>query len=86
MAPLARAAVAAGADGPMIEVHHEPEKALSDGAQSLYPPQFATLMQEIKSLRPGVWDSKKFPCTLAGRDESYRAVLEPGLRRDLGGF
>ncbi|MGQ9687306.1 MAG: 3-deoxy-7-phosphoheptulonate synthase [Desulfobaccales bacterium] len=54
--PLARAAVAAGADGLLIEVHHEPEKALSDGAQSLYPRQFAALMEEIRSLRPGGWD------------------------------
>jgi 3-deoxy-7-phosphoheptulonate synthase len=54
--PLARAAVAAGADGLLIEVHHEPEKALSDGAQSLYPNQFAELMEEIRSLRPGSWD------------------------------
>jgi 3-deoxy-7-phosphoheptulonate synthase len=53
--PLARAAVAAGADGLLIEVHHEPEKALSDGAQSLYPHQFAVLMEEIRSLRPGSW-------------------------------
>jgi len=55
VAPLARAAVAAGADGLLIEVHHEPEKALSDGAQSLYPHQFAALMEEIRSLRPGSW-------------------------------
>jgi 3-deoxy-7-phosphoheptulonate synthase len=54
--PLARAAVAAGADGLLIEVHHEPEKALSDGAQSLYPNQFAVLMEEIRSLKPGSWD------------------------------
>jgi 3-deoxy-7-phosphoheptulonate synthase len=53
--PLARAAVAAGADGLLIEVHHEPEKALSDGAQSLYPQQFSQLMEEIRSLRPGGW-------------------------------
>jgi 3-deoxy-7-phosphoheptulonate synthase len=53
--PLARAAVAAGADGLMIEVHHEPEKAMSDGAQSLYPDQFHTLMEEIRTLRPGGW-------------------------------
>ena len=53
--PLARAAVAAGADGLMVEVHHEPEKALSDGAQSLYPDQFRTLMEEIRTLRPGGW-------------------------------
>jgi len=55
VAPLARAAVAAGADGLLIEVHHEPEKALSDGAQSLYPNQFAELMQEIRTLNPGGW-------------------------------
>jgi 3-deoxy-7-phosphoheptulonate synthase len=53
--PLARAAVAAGCDGLLIEVHHEPEKALSDGAQSLYPDQFARLMQDLQSLRPGGW-------------------------------
>jgi 3-deoxy-7-phosphoheptulonate synthase len=39
----------------MIEVHHEPEKAMSDGAQSLYPDQFRTLMEEIKGLKPGGW-------------------------------
>ncbi len=55
VAPLARAAVAAGCDGLIIEVHHEPEKALSDGAQSLYPDQFAILMQEISTLSPGGW-------------------------------
>jgi 3-deoxy-7-phosphoheptulonate synthase len=53
--PLARAAVAAGCDGLLIEVHHEPEKALSDGAQSLYPDQFVALMREIDTLRPGGW-------------------------------
>jgi 3-deoxy-7-phosphoheptulonate synthase len=53
--PLARAAVAAGCDGLIVEVHHEPEKALSDGAQSLYPDQFAALMQEIATLKPGEW-------------------------------
>ena len=53
--PLARAAVAAGCDGLIIEVHHEPEKALSDGAQSLYPNQFGTLMEELQKLRPGGW-------------------------------
>jgi 3-deoxy-7-phosphoheptulonate synthase len=55
VAPLARAAVAAGCDGLIIEVHHEPEKALSDGAQSLYPDQFDSLMQDIRTLRPGGW-------------------------------
>ncbi|RKY63099.1 MAG: 3-deoxy-7-phosphoheptulonate synthase, partial [Candidatus Latescibacterota bacterium] len=46
--PMARAAVAAGADGLLIEVHHDPEHPLSDGAQSLYPEQFEVLTREIK--------------------------------------
>lgn len=46
--PMARAAVAAGADGIMVEVHPNPEEALSDGAQSLYPEQFGDLMRQIE--------------------------------------
>src|ERR1051325_10912997 len=46
--PMARAAVAAGADGVLVEVHPHPEQALSDGAQTLYPDQFAQLMREIR--------------------------------------
>lgn len=46
--PMARAAVAAGADGIMVEVHHDPEKALSDGPQALLPDQFADMMKQIK--------------------------------------
>ena len=46
--PMARAAVAAGADGIMIEVHPNPEAALSDGAQTLFPEQFAQLMREVR--------------------------------------
>src|SRR5881296_3935262 len=46
--PMARAAVAAGADGIMVEVHPDPEQALSDGAQTLFPDQFAQLMREIR--------------------------------------
>ncbi len=52
--PMARAAVAAGADGLLIEVHHEPDHALSDGAQSLYPDQFAQLMAELRIIAPAV--------------------------------
>jgi len=48
--PMSRAAVAAGADGLLIEVHHKPEEALSDGQESIYPEQFATLMQEISGI------------------------------------
>jgi 3-deoxy-7-phosphoheptulonate synthase len=50
--PMARAAVAAGADGLLIEVHNNPEKALSDGAQSLYPEQFDKLMGELRIIAP----------------------------------
>ncbi len=48
--PLARAAVAVGADGLVIEVHHQPDKALSDGAQSIYPQQFADMMGEVRQI------------------------------------
>ena len=48
--PLARAAVAVGADGLVIEVHHQPDKALSDGAQSIYPQQFADMMAEVRQI------------------------------------
>jgi len=47
---MARAAIAAGADGLMIEVHPTPDRALSDGAQSLYPDQFASLMPELRAI------------------------------------
>jgi len=46
--PMARAAVAAGADGIMVEVHPNPDAAMSDGAQSLFPEQFAQLMREVR--------------------------------------
>lgn len=48
--PMARAAVAAGADGLMVEVHPNPAEALSDGAQSLYPDQFSDLMREVQAI------------------------------------
>ena len=46
--PMGRAAVAAGADGLIVEVHHDPPRAMSDGAQSLYPDQFAKLVDEVR--------------------------------------
>jgi 3-deoxy-7-phosphoheptulonate synthase len=48
--PLSRGAIAIGADGLLVEVHHDPPHALSDGMQSLYPEQFGQLMEEIKRL------------------------------------
>ena len=50
VAPMARAAIAAGADGVIVEVHHDPDKALSDGAQSLYPDQFTELVRQIRTI------------------------------------
>ncbi|HEU4415516.1 MAG TPA: 3-deoxy-7-phosphoheptulonate synthase [Candidatus Angelobacter sp.] len=50
--PLSRAAVAVGADGLMVEVHHDPDHALSDGMQSIFPDQFDAMMQEIRQIAP----------------------------------
>ncbi len=52
--PMARAAVAAGTDGIMVEVHHDPDHALSDGAQSLYPEQFDQLMDQIRIIAKAI--------------------------------
>jgi 3-deoxy-7-phosphoheptulonate synthase len=48
--PLSRAAVAVGADGLLVEVHHEPDKALSDGMQSILPEEFAILADEVRQI------------------------------------
>lgn len=52
--PMARAAIAAGADGLIVEVHHDPETALSDGAQSLYPSQFAEMTEEVEKISAAI--------------------------------
>jgi len=52
--PMARAAVASGADGILVEVHNQPDKALSDGPQAIYPDQFVRLMDEIQQIAPVV--------------------------------
>jgi 3-deoxy-7-phosphoheptulonate synthase len=54
VAPMARAAVAAGADGLIIEVHNDPDHALSDGAQSMFPGQFDRLMAELRIIAPAI--------------------------------
>jgi 3-deoxy-7-phosphoheptulonate synthase len=54
VAPMARAAVAAGADGLLVEVHPDPDRALSDGAQSLRPEQFQELMRQLRIIAPAV--------------------------------
>jgi len=52
--PMARAAIAAGADGIMVEVHHDPDHAKSDGAQSLFPDQFSQLMKEARIIAQAI--------------------------------
>ncbi len=54
VAPLARAAVATGADGLIVEVHCDPDRALSDGAQSMFPAQFDRLMAELRIIAPAI--------------------------------
>jgi 3-deoxy-7-phosphoheptulonate synthase len=54
VAPMARAAIAAGADGLLLEVHNDPERALSDGAQSLHFEQFEELMAQLRMIAPAV--------------------------------
>lgn len=70
--PLSRAAVAVGADGLMIEVHPDPDRALSDGNQSLYPDQFDQLMTEVRQIAavlgrsvPGPADNLEHPVPVA---------------------
>jgi 3-deoxy-7-phosphoheptulonate synthase len=69
--PMARAALAAGADGLLIEVHPNPDRALSDGAQSLYPDQFATLVGELRPIAAAIGRSLATP---AMRREGTPAV------------
>jgi len=52
--PMGRAAIAAGADGIIVEVHPHPDRALSDGAQSLYPEQFASLVDELRAIASAI--------------------------------
>jgi 3-deoxy-7-phosphoheptulonate synthase len=52
--PMARAAIAAGADGLIVEVHTQPDRALSDGAQTLYPDQFERMMREIRPIADAI--------------------------------
>ena len=52
--PMARACVAAGADGIIVEVHHDPDHALSDGAQSLFPDQFSQMMKEVRMIAEAI--------------------------------
>lgn len=82
VSPMALALVAAGASGLMVEVHDTPEKALSDGPQSLYPEQFERLMRDIEALAPVVGKSvERVPRIIPNsiRDESAKKGESDGL-------
>ncbi|CAA9366987.1 MAG: 2-keto-3-deoxy-D-arabino-heptulosonate-7-phosphate synthase I beta [uncultured Gemmatimonadetes bacterium] len=68
--PMARAAVAAGADGLMIEVHPDPERAMSDGAQSLFPDQFDMLMEQIGTIAEAIGREMSEPLAAVGGSRS----------------
>ena len=61
--PLSRAGIAVGADGLIVEVHHDPDRAFSDGPQSIYPDQFSELMREVGAIAPIV--GRKLPSPVA---------------------
>ncbi len=63
--PLSRAGVAVGADGIIVEVHHDPDRAFSDGPQSIYPDQFVELMREATAIAPIVGRKMPAPLTAA---------------------
>jgi 3-deoxy-7-phosphoheptulonate synthase len=65
--PMARAAIAAGADGLLVEVHPAPDRALSDGAQSLYPRQFAALVEELRPIVSAIGRSLAAPSARPSR-------------------
>jgi len=67
VAPMARAAVAAGADGLIVEVHPQPDRALSDGEQSLYPEQFVQMMHEIATVAESIGRKIAEPVAAAAR-------------------
>jgi 3-deoxy-7-phosphoheptulonate synthase len=75
--PLSRAAVAVGADGLIVEVHHDPDRALSDGMQSLYPDQFDALMEQVKQIAAVL--GRQIPANIAGASTS--AISEPAAAR-----
>jgi 3-deoxy-7-phosphoheptulonate synthase len=64
--PMGRAAIAAGADGLIVEVHADPPRAMSDGAQSLYPEQFVELMDQCRVIATAIGRGVQAPITAAG--------------------
>jgi 3-deoxy-7-phosphoheptulonate synthase len=85
VSPMARAAVAAGADALIIEVHNNPEKAMSDGPQSLYPKQFGQLMRDIYVIAPVVDKQLDFGY-LEKRRTNGKGKLSAAFIGEVGNF
>ncbi len=87
VSPMARATIAAGADGLMVEVHTDPDKALSDGPQSLYPEQFKRLMRDLYVIAPVVGKQLDFEYLTKAKElrkpslpgENGKSVVYPGV-------
>ena len=96
---MARAAVAAGADGLIIEVHYDPDHALSDGAQSMFPAQFDRLMAELRIIAPAIgrsiclepvarrgWSALSLRCRLSRTRMRRLGIVGVGLVGRVGGL
>jgi 3-deoxy-7-phosphoheptulonate synthase len=84
VSPMARSAIAAGADGIMVEVHHDPDHALSDGAQSLYPQQFRQLLRDIYVIAPVI--GKQLDSAQLERVRVIERRRQNGSGRQRAGF
>ncbi|MGC8777313.1 MAG: 3-deoxy-7-phosphoheptulonate synthase [Candidatus Caldatribacteriaceae bacterium] len=87
--PMSRAAVACGADGVMVEVHTEPEKALSDGPQSLYPEQFRRLMADLEVVSVLVGKELRKPTaksTIAVQGSFQPSAVRVAFLGEMGSF
>ena len=81
--PMARAALAAGADGLLIEMHPNPDRALSDGAQSLYPDQFTTLVEELRAVAVAI--GRRVTPALNSDNKPADRVLSSGTTTRVAG-
>ncbi len=81
--PMARAALAAGADGLLIEMHPNPDRALSDGAQSLYPEQFTTLVEELRAVAVAI--GRRVTSTVNNEKMPTGRILSSGTTARVAG-
>jgi 3-deoxy-7-phosphoheptulonate synthase len=79
--PMSRAAVAVGGDGLIVEVHHDPDRALSDGAQSIYPDQFDELMNQVRQIAPVIGRSVAKAADASAPLPRPEAVTKPAAAR-----